>query len=172
MDPCWAGGRSSSPAAASTGSGWPSAARPDTRGEWALDIDEGVMGDDFKGRTWGTSIRPASEVRTEKAEQAKAEKTEQATARHRERDTTKATVVADDAANALAILARLGKATKTAWRSQFLGGVPRFELAFGLLVAGRKIVEVEVEVATGKSKRSVLGYMVNPERTPDENEPY
>jgi replicative DNA helicase len=32
-------------------------------GDWAVDIDEGVMGDDFKGRKWSVTVRSAAEGR-------------------------------------------------------------------------------------------------------------
>ena len=34
-------------------------------GEWALDIEEGPMDDEFQGRRWDVSVRPASEARGE-----------------------------------------------------------------------------------------------------------
>ncbi len=43
-------------------------------GCWGLDIEEGVVADDFTGRTWSVSVRPAAEVRDEFVERGDAVK--------------------------------------------------------------------------------------------------
>lgn len=37
-------------------------------GHWAVDIDEGVLGDDFTGRRWEVAVRPGSTAQSEKEE--------------------------------------------------------------------------------------------------------
>jgi hypothetical protein len=48
-------------------------------GVWALDIEEGELGEDFAGRKWEVSIRTASDVRGERAEEANTEKADRLT---------------------------------------------------------------------------------------------
>jgi hypothetical protein len=43
-------------------------------GLWALDIDEGTLNDDFSGRIWDVSVKPAGEERNAKKEALRAEK--------------------------------------------------------------------------------------------------
>ena len=43
-------------------------------GQWALDINEGVLNDDFGGRIWDVKVIPVSDVRQNEADAKKAEK--------------------------------------------------------------------------------------------------
>ena len=54
-------------------------------GDWALDIDEGVMDDDFRGRRWDVTVRHASEARGEVTEAAQAARVERETEKARTR---------------------------------------------------------------------------------------
>jgi replicative DNA helicase len=69
-------------------------------GDWALDIDEGVMDDDFRGRRWGVSVRRASEVRGEVNEQVQAARVE----REAEKTKTKTEAREREDAEAVAVL--------------------------------------------------------------------
>ena len=48
-------------------------------GDWALDVDEGIMDVAFQGRRWGVTIRSASDVRTEVKERSQSAKAERDT---------------------------------------------------------------------------------------------
>jgi hypothetical protein len=55
-------------------------------GQWGLDIEEGVLGDNFTGRKWGVTVRPMHEVRQDRAEERAARKEEEAAEKTKDRD--------------------------------------------------------------------------------------
>ncbi len=53
-------------------------------GLWAVDVDEGVIGDDFQGRKWDVTVQTASDVRTTERRQTEAKRTAEQERRARE----------------------------------------------------------------------------------------
>jgi hypothetical protein len=130
-------------------------------GLWSLDITEGVIGEDFGGRTWDVEVRTAGEervnVKTEKEEDRKAKTVEQ------------------DKADDLALMAALdrldlkgeGVAFKRIRIESRLSG-PRAERSRDRLRRAGFIEEVPIEWETGKgAKRTGSGYRRPPQQGRD-----
>jgi replicative DNA helicase len=114
-------------------------------GEWALDVNEGRMDDDFRGRVWEVSVTPASEARWEENEGKQSSKAEQAAEKAREADEVKAKRVRDDAVTALMrldeLVKKLGRPqSKTEWKESLHGwNSERFGHAFSFLLENEMI---------------------------------
>src|SRR5262249_4309628 len=90
-------------------------------GEWALDITEGTMGDDFLGRTGEVRVTTAIEARRQEAEGKQASAAQRAEEKARESDEAREKRVRDDAVTALGrlkdLIRKLGlPQTKKEWR--------------------------------------------------------
>jgi hypothetical protein len=132
-------------------------------GEWALDVNEGTMGDDFQGRIWDVSVKPASEVRTEQTEQTKTAKVEKEAEKTRAKEEAKIRQQYDDAETALLALKKHGAATKTEWRDGLLGwNGSRFKIAFEQLKLSGRIRRVNVPVPAGTGTRMTEGWEASP----------
>jgi replicative DNA helicase len=73
-------------------------------GEWAMDIEEGSMGDDFLGRRWDVTVKPASEARSDDAAAKEATKTEKADRKAKEQAEARER---DDARDVVNLVGRL-----------------------------------------------------------------
>lgn len=121
-------------------------------GEWALDVDEGVLKDDFSGRKWDPIIRPASEAATAARGQKQAEK-EQAKRR----------AGAEDAQTALVKLRGDGPSTKTEWREALGWSSKRLDSAIAVLLEERAIRRTTKHVHAGEGQRAVQAWEAVPE---------
>ncbi len=88
-------------------------------GEWALDISEGTIGDEFGGRFWRPTIMQSSEARTEARESAQAARERQRAEAEAERDARRDEAERRAIGEAVQALVRLGrKATAKMFRSE------------------------------------------------------
>ncbi len=136
-------------------------------GCWGLDVEEGVLADDFTGRQWEVAVRPAAEVRDEFAEQGDARRQDDET-RKDKADDSKVLAALDFLREKAARIAappptpfiqRPG-VTRTAVQVQAKLSPPRATRAINRLVDGGFLEEVEVEVHSGKghsTTRTVAG---------------
>jgi hypothetical protein len=67
-------------------------------GLWAVDIDEGALGDDFRGRKWDVTVSPAAELKQGKTQQ-KADEKERRRLQQVQDDGTKVLMALDKLAN-------------------------------------------------------------------------
>lgn len=117
-------------------------------GEWAYDVIEGSMDNDFRGRVWEVAIRPASEVNQELRATGDDRKDRSTNARE-----------AKDAERVLGILQRDGVKTKTKLRDAAGLNSVRISRALYILEQDRHAIEpTEVEVSCNRGKRSQPGY--------------
>jgi replicative DNA helicase len=123
-------------------------------GEWAIDLHEGIIDDDFADRDWRVSVRPASQARQEAQEAATDAKADVT----RAKDEARKQRIAEDAERAWADLVANGPATGTAWRNRFgWDGNRMGPIRERLLVAGR-VVPTTVEIPCGQSTRQAAGF--------------
>lgn len=134
-------------------------------GEWALDITEGVMDDNFQGRRWEVSIKLASDARSEVVQSKEVVKTEQQTEKARQKDEAAAKRVRNDAVDALIRLEELVKKfgrlpSKTEWKDGLHAwNTSRFGPAFSFLMENRMAESVPSAKLTAQGKNLVYdGY--------------
>lgn len=121
-------------------------------GLWSVNVDEGVLNDDFTGRRWGVTVMTAGEAQAEtidRKEQAKEEKARQAQAR-------------DEAAVLLAIDAEVSKhgaATKSSIKNRTALSFDKVGVALNRLADALRVEEVEFTKTVGSGvKRTETGF--------------
>lgn len=139
-------------------------------GAWAIDINEGVMGEDFLGRQWNVSVKLASECRVETTEQNKAAREEkQAEAERTEQERIERQTIRN-AEIALEFLRQKGTAiSKTEWRTTLKWDPNKFDPVFYSLKNAGFIEPVKIAVATGTGERTIEGWRAsaNADDAPD-----
>ena len=132
-------------------------------GEWAIDIDEGQMSDDFTGRKWDVAVKPASEIRSEAKEKGQAEAAEKKLNKVKAGDLATKMAIGQDATAALEFLRSVKEPiTEKFWRDSLAWSGERIRPAIVLLTNQTWIQSTTIEVACGKGKRKVDGWQLNP----------
>jgi hypothetical protein len=127
-------------------------------GDWALDVNEGVMGIDFEGRRWEVQVNTASVVRQEAKEQSKTAKADAATERSKRKDEEKLRKFHEYAETAFAKLQTMVRATKTEWRRALAWDGDRMGAVVYLLAEQARIHECKIAVPNKKGTREVDGW--------------
>lgn len=115
-------------------------------GAWAVDVEEGVIDDDFAGRFWSVRVAPAVEVKRDDA-------AEKALARQQQRDEAKRARVDTDATALVAFLKRSGPTTARKLRAGLHWGAARAEQAAARAVAAGWARETTITIAAGSTER-------------------
>ena len=143
-------------------------------GLYAMTIDEGTLGEDFKGRTWDVVVEAAGEYR-KRAEEEKAEERQKKAAEKKEqKDKDKAEELAKDAHKVYGRFLKLPGSRGTAREvREWLGwSGTKFGAVLAKLLADGRLKPVKVPGTTGrggKKATKVDGYAVANEGTgPDE----
>ncbi len=149
-------------------------------GDWGIDIDEGVMDDDFRGRRWDVTVKTASEIWDAELQGKQANQAEKAAKKTRETDEVRAKRVRDDAVSASCrlaeVIAKVGRPlTKTEWKDALHGwNSERFGPALSFLIEHAMVEPVKITKLTAQGKNQPYdGFRPttpNESRTePDEN---
>jgi len=117
-------------------------------GQYALDIDEGTLADDFTGRCWSVAIKRATDVRSAERSKRKAEKEQQ---RKIQDEADEAAVM--DAIDQLNKRGGKGQATKTRLRNASKISESRTDKALERLTLDKRVQAESVEVPGGQGAK-------------------
>jgi replicative DNA helicase len=127
-------------------------------GAWALDVEEGLIGDDFQEREWNVTVAPASHSRRDTLAREQAAKAERAVEKKRQQDEERVKQIRDDAILAIMQLEKLGPSTKTRWQESLAWSPKRFSAALIWLEENGWVEMIQLEVRTGRGSRKTIGY--------------
>jgi hypothetical protein len=121
-------------------------------GCWALDIDEGRLGNDFTGRQWDVKVRSAADERQELAKQKARQQVEKLEEK-----------VAADVATVTKVLQRRPEGeTKSALRDMAGISTERVDRALGQMLVDRVVEKVTVKKGGGRGAHNYDGYRLVP----------
>lgn len=146
-------------------------------GTWAVDVAEGVVDDEFQGRTWEVTIHRASEARKEAMIQAETAKLDRKAEQERLKTERRDSRFRDDVELALEFLRKLGQATPKKWRSALKWNPEKLDPIIFTLESEGRIRTCDIIVKCGKGQRPTPGYEPVPQpfdshrTTPDHTGP-
>jgi hypothetical protein len=132
-------------------------------GEWALDVEEGVVGDGFEDRQWNVAVLKTSEVRDQERQTKQAETAERQTAREQARAQAREKQIEVEADRAYGKLCELRQATLTDWRNRLGLSGQKFAPVVDHLLQHNRVHAIGIEVISGKSgTRPIDGFAPGP----------
>lgn len=124
-------------------------------GEYAVDIEEGVVGSDFSSRHWTVATRYASEEFRQAGEQSAVAKAEKAIARNQIADAERERTAAFDASQVLMELTSRGPKTRTALRETMRWNSDRLGRALAYLEHDGSIETCDIERSNRHGIRTI-----------------
>lgn len=134
-------------------------------GELHIDIETGVVDEDFRGRRWRVNVSTPGESRVARDQQVKADKERKEEEKIRAQNDVAARKVRLDAEAIEEFLARLGKATETKMRE--IMSPQRVKVALGLLMDEKRIRKTETKVGAGSGKKGNDAFELMPPDSSD-----
>lgn len=127
-------------------------------GAWAVDVTEGVVDREFRGRTWGVTVLPASHARQGVQEAEQEARAAKEAEKAKAKDEAVARRVGEQAAEAMKILGQVGSMTASDWRARLRLNPDNFKPVLLYLLDSKQVRECMIEVACGKGARQTVGY--------------